>query len=74
MPLDPQIAGLLQFIADAGYPPMHEGDPETARKGFRALTVDMVSPDQVIAVAEVRDARRTGWGRAAPGAALPARG
>ncbi len=55
MPLDPQIAGLLQFIADAGYPPMHEGDPETARTGFRALTVDMVSPDQVIAVAEVRD-------------------
>ncbi|QIK65229.1 alpha/beta hydrolase [Nocardioides sp. HDW12B] len=55
MPLDPQIAGLLQFIADAGYPPMHEGDPDTARKGFRALTVDMVSPEQVIAVGDVRD-------------------
>ena len=55
MPLDPQIAGLLQFIADAGYPPMHEGDPETARRGFRAMTVDMVSPEQVIAVADVRD-------------------
>ena len=74
MPLDPQIAGLLQFIADAGYPPMHEGDPETARTGFRALTVDMVSPEQVIAVAEVRDLDVPGGDGAAPGPALPARG
>ncbi len=33
MPLDPQIAGFLDYLEQAGYPPMHEGTPEDARKG-----------------------------------------
>ena len=35
MPLDPQLAAMLEFIASADYPPMHEGAPEPARKWFR---------------------------------------
>ena len=35
MPLDPNIAGLLQFIEAAGYPPLAEGTPEEARAGLR---------------------------------------
>ena len=32
MPLDPGIAGLLELIADSGYPPMYEGTPEAAAR------------------------------------------
>jgi len=60
MPLDPQIATFLGFIEQAGYPPMHEGTPETARKAARAMTVDLVTPDKVIAVGEVRDLKVAG--------------
>jgi acetyl esterase len=55
MPLDPQLAVLLEFIASAGHPPMHEGSPEDARKGFRALSVDTVKPEDVVPVASVED-------------------
>ena len=55
MPVDPQIAGFLQFVADAGHPPMHEGTPEVARKAFRAMTVAPVTPDQVGPVGDVED-------------------
>ena len=55
MPLDPQLAVLLEFIASAGHPPMHEGSPEDARKGFRALSVDTVRPEDVVPVASVED-------------------
>ncbi|MBZ5734951.1 alpha/beta hydrolase [Nocardioides sp. TRM66260-LWL] len=55
MPVDPGIAVLLDLIAQSGYPPMHEGTPETARRGFRAMTVDSVQPDQVVAVDDVVD-------------------
>jgi len=55
MPVDPHIAGLLQMIADSGYPPMHEGSPEDARKAFRAMTCDLVTDDTRIPVASVED-------------------
>jgi acetyl esterase len=55
MALDPQIAGFLQFIEQAGYPPMHEGNPDDARKAFRAMTVDLVTPESVEQVGEVRE-------------------
>lgn len=55
MPVDPGIAVLLDLIAASDYPPMHEGTPETARKAFRAMTVDVVQPDQLVAVGEVTD-------------------
>jgi len=42
-------------MADAGYPPMSQGTPETARKGFTALTSGSVTPDQVVAVGSVED-------------------
>ncbi len=57
MPVDPHIAGLLQVIADSGYPPMHEGTPETARKAFRAMTCDLVTDETRIPVASVEDRR-----------------
>jgi acetyl esterase len=55
MPVDPQLAALLQLIATAGHPPMHEGSPEDARKGFRALTVDTVRPEDVVPVGSVEE-------------------
>ena len=53
--LDPHVQGFLELIAASGYPPVHAGDPETARKGMRAMTSGMVGPDQVIAVGSVED-------------------
>jgi acetyl esterase/lipase len=50
MPLDPNIAGLLQFIEQAGYPPIAEGTPEQARAGLRALMVDYRDPSTLPAV------------------------
>ncbi len=55
MALDPHIAGLLDLIANAGYPPMHEGTPDVARKAFRAMTVDLVTPEAVVPVGEVSE-------------------
>jgi acetyl esterase len=55
MPLDPQLAGLLDFIASAGLPPMSQGTPEAARAGFRALTVDARPADALPPVASVED-------------------
>lgn len=55
MPLDPQLAAMLEFIADAGYPPMYESTPELARKGFRAMAVDMVRPEDVVPVRAVEE-------------------
>lgn len=55
MPVDPGIAVLLELIAGSGYPPMHEGTPEIARKAFRAMTVEATQPEQVVAVGSVAD-------------------
>lgn len=55
MSVDPHIAGLLDLIASSGYPPMHEGTPETARVAMRAMTCGMVQPHQVIPVGEVAE-------------------
>lgn len=54
--LDPQIAGLLQMLADAGRPPMSEGTPDLARAGFRTLFVDMRDPASVVEVESVTPA------------------
>ena len=68
MPVDPQIAVLLDVIASVEAKPMSEGTPEEARAGFRTLTVDLRDPAAVPAVASVEDTT-------VPGAAgdLPAR-
>lgn len=55
MPLDPGTAAFLQLIEDAGYPPMHEGTPEDARRAFRAMTVDVVTPESLVPVGSVED-------------------
>lgn len=55
MPLDPHLAGLLELIAAAGHPPMSQQAPEEARRGFRALTVDLRDPASLPPVAVVED-------------------
>ena len=55
MPLDPGTAALIQLIDAAPYPPMSEGTPETARKAFRAMTVDLVTPESQVPVGSVED-------------------
>jgi acetyl esterase len=57
MPVDPHIAGLLQVIADSGYPPMHEGTPEDARRSFRAMTSDLVTDETRLPVGSVEERR-----------------
>lgn len=68
MPVDPQIAGLLEFLVASGAPPMHEGTPEQAREAFRALAVGGRPAEAVVPVGAVED-------RTVPGPAgdLPAR-
>ncbi len=63
MPLDPGTAALLELIAAAGYPPMHEGTPELARKAFRAMTVDTVTPETQVPVGSVEDVEVAGFRR-----------
>ena len=55
MPLDAQLAAMLEFIASAGYPPMHEGTPESARKGYRAMSCDLVKAQDVVQVESVEE-------------------
>jgi acetyl esterase len=55
LPVDPQIASLLRFLAAAGSKPMSEGTPEEARRGFRILTVDLRDPAAVPSVASAED-------------------
>ena len=58
MPLDPQLAGLLELVA-AGTP-TYESDPVTARRGFRTLTVDFRKPEDVVPVASVTETEVAG--------------
>ncbi len=53
--MDPQLAGFLQLIKDAGYPPVSEQTPEEARKGFVAMSAGAVQPDQVVQVGVVEE-------------------
>ena len=60
MPVDPQIAGLLEFLAAAGAPPMHAGTPEQAREAFRSLAVGARPADSVVPVDSVEELRIPG--------------
>ncbi|MDT0202662.1 alpha/beta hydrolase [Nocardioides sp. AE5] len=60
MALDPGIANLLSFIEQAGYPPMHEGTVEAARKGFAALAAASIGPDGPIPVGSVEESSVAG--------------
>ncbi len=55
MPLDPQIAGLLELLAVTQAVPMHEGTPEQAREAFRSLAVGARPPGAVVPVGGVED-------------------
>lgn len=55
MPLDPQLATLLEFLAAAGAKPMWEGTPAEARAGFRTLSVDLRDPAAVPPIGSVQD-------------------
>ncbi len=53
MPLDPQLAGLIQLI-EAGTP-MSQQTPSEARASFRTLAVDFRKPEDVVPVGSVED-------------------
>ena len=55
MPVDPHLAGLLELLATAGAPPMHQGTAEEARAAFRQLTVNGRQPQHVVPVGRVED-------------------
>jgi acetyl esterase len=55
MPLDPELATLLDFLAAAGAPPMSQQTPADARAGFRALCVDLRDPSLLPEMAQVED-------------------
>jgi acetyl esterase len=53
MPLDPQLAGLIQLV-EAGVP-MHQQTPAEARAAFRKLAVDLRQPEHVVPVGSVEE-------------------
>ncbi|VXB67265.1 alpha/beta hydrolase [Nocardioides sp. AX2bis] len=55
MPLDPGTQSLLDLITAAGYPPMHEGTPATARQAMRSMTIDLVTDDNRVPVGDVAE-------------------
>ncbi len=60
MPLDPQLKDMLDFIAAAGYPPMEESTPADGRRSMRAMSVDLVKPEDVVPVGSVEPLRVPG--------------
>lgn len=55
MPLDPELAVLLDFLAAPGNPPMWEMQPPQARASFRTLTVDLRDPALLPEMAKVEE-------------------
>jgi acetyl esterase/lipase len=55
VPLDRNIAALLQLIENAGYPPIAQSTVEQARAGIRALMVDLRNPALLADVGSVSD-------------------
>ncbi|HWB66009.1 MAG TPA: alpha/beta hydrolase [Mycobacteriales bacterium] len=66
MPLDPQIAAMLDVMAQANLPPMSEGTPEQARQAFERGTVGLRNPATLAQVRAVEDGTL-------PGPAVPLR-
>lgn len=56
MPLDPQLANVLQSLAASGRGAIHEGSVEQGRAGYLALTYGTRTPAQTIPVGSVEDA------------------
>lgn len=55
MAVDPQIKQLLDFMESLGAPPLSQGTPQSAREGFRTLTVGMRQPAQIVPVGSTED-------------------
>jgi acetyl esterase len=55
VPLDPATQGLLTMLEQLGRPPLSQQTPQAAREGFRALTVGLRQPEQVIQIGDVED-------------------
>jgi acetyl esterase len=55
MPLDPNIANILNFLAASGAPAISAGTAEQARDGFRAGTVGVRDPATLAQVRSVED-------------------
>ncbi|HMC71387.1 MAG TPA: alpha/beta hydrolase, partial [Mycobacteriales bacterium] len=53
MPVDPQIAAILELLASTGSPSLASGSPEQARAVFRFTTVDMRDPSTLVEVASI---------------------
>jgi acetyl esterase len=68
MPLDPNIANILNFLAASGAPSMSSGTPEQAREGFLAGTVGVRDPATLAQVRSVEDITIPG-----PAGPMPAR-
>lgn len=60
MPIDRNIAALLSLIAHAGYPPVAEGTVDQARRGIRALLVDLRNPATLPEVGSIEAASAAG--------------
>ena len=68
MPVDPQIAAILELLASSGAPSLASGSPEQARAAFRFTTVDMRDPATLVDVASIENQQIPG-----PGGSIPVR-
>jgi len=68
VPVDPQIAAILELLATSGMPSLASGSPEQARAGFRFTTVDMRDPATLVEVAAIDNQQIPG-----PAGAIPVR-
>jgi acetyl esterase len=60
VPVDPNVANLLQLIAAAGRPEIWQSTPADARAGLRTLMVDFRDPSTLAPVRSVTDATVAG--------------
>jgi acetyl esterase len=60
VPVDPNIAGLLQLVAAAGRPPLSQSGAAEGRLGFRTLMVDFRDASLLAPVRSVTDATVAG--------------
>jgi acetyl esterase len=60
VPVERNVAALLSLIASAGYPPIAEGTVDQARRGIRALLVDLRNPETLPQVASISDETAAG--------------
>jgi len=68
VPVDPQIAAILELLATSGAPSLASGSPEQARAAFRFTTVDMRDPATLVDVASIDNQQIPG-----PAGSIPVR-